>query len=98
MSDLLKQIHNALKRKPGKKKARRKASKKRRASKRKPKIVFRTRTRTVVKYRRVAAKRPHARRKTSKKRRTKKGGKPSKAEFLRRMALGRARAKRARKR
>jgi hypothetical protein len=67
MSDLLKQIHNALKRKPGKKKARRKSSKKRRASKRKPKIVFRTRTRTVVKYRRVAAKRSPARRKTSKK-------------------------------
>lgn len=101
MINLLKQLESAVKRQHRggkKKKAKRKA--KRRATPRKPKIVFRTRVRTVhVHHRAKAAKRSHSsvRRKSSKKRRAKKGGKLSKTEFLRRMALGRARAKRARK-
>lgn len=99
---LLKQLEQAVKRQHRggkKKKAKRKTAKRRRA-KRAPKIVFRTRTRTVHVHHRPKAKAHHA--KPRAKRRTKakkkKSGKLSKTEFLRRMALGRARAKRARSR
>ena len=97
MTALLKQLESAVKRQRSggrKKKARRKSGRK-----------TRTRTRTVVKHvhhhhRPKAKKRAHGhtvrRHKAGKKRRAKKGGKLSKAAFLRRMALGRARAKRRR--
>jgi hypothetical protein len=97
---LLKQLEQAVKRQHRggkKKKAKRKTAKRRRA-KRAPKVVVRTRTRVVHVHHRPKAKahraKPRAKRKATKKR---KGGKLSKTEFLRRMALGRARAKRARK-
>ena len=74
MSDLIKSLLRAASHRSGKKK-RAKRKTKRRAGKRKPKIVFRTRTRTIVKVRRVRVKGHTVRRKTSKKRRAKKSGK-----------------------
>lgn len=75
---------------------------KKKNAKRKAKPTIKFRTRTTVVYRTPTVKGAdleRAQEETTKKRakRAKKGGKLSKAAFLRRMALGRARAKRAKR-
>ena len=76
--NLLASIERSLRsRSGGKKKRKAKRKTKRRASKRKAKIVFRTRTKTVVRHvhHRPKARHGAVRRMTSKKRRAKKSGK-----------------------
>ncbi len=99
---LIRELERAQKRKSSgrKKKAKRKTAKRRRKPA-EPKVKIKFRTKTIVKRVYVRAKSSPAARHPRKKRAKsskKKGGKLSKAEFLRRMAAGRAKAKRARKR
>ncbi|HEY2405318.1 MAG TPA: hypothetical protein VGI10_04920 [Polyangiaceae bacterium] len=81
MSDaLIKKIDKAVAKRPARPAKKKRSSSKPRSKPRKPRIVFRTRTKTVVKVRRVFVKGSSSstRRKTSKKRPAKKGGRKPK--------------------